>query len=106
MTVKHMPAESGFTMIESLFSLSIIVMMIFLALPNLHYSGNFIETKEQWRQTIYHTQLQAMLSKTRMELEETDVTFNEFGHINHAATVILDENKCVFQLGSGRFYFE
>ncbi len=101
-----MPAESGFTMIESLFSLSIIMMLIFLALPNMHYSGNFIEPQEKMSQMIYQTQLQAMVSKNRMELEATGVTFNEFGHINHAATIILDGHKCVFQLGSGRFYFE
>lgn len=101
-----MSAKSGFTMIESLFSLSIIVMMIFLALPNMHYSGNFIESQDQWRQKIYHTQLQAMLSKTRIELEATGVTFNALGHINHATTIVLEGYKCVFQLGSGRFYFE
>lgn len=101
-----MPAESGFTMIESLFSLSIIMMLIFLALPNMHYSGNFIEPQEKMSQMIYQTQLQAMVSKNQMELEATGVTFNEFGHINHAATIVLDGHKCVFQLGSGRFYFE
>ena len=101
-----MPAESGFTMIESLFSMSIIMMMIFLTLPNMHYSGTFIESQEKWCQMIYHTQLQAMLSKTRIELETTGVTFNAFGHINHAATIVLDGHQCIFQLGSGRFYFE
>ncbi|WP_041139303.1 type II secretion system protein [Beduini massiliensis] len=101
-----MPAKSGFTMIESLFSLGIIMLMLFLALPNLHDVENFIDDQEQWRQKIYHTQLKAMISKTRTELETTGVTFNAFGNIHHAATITLDGHKCIFQLGSGRFYFE
>lgn len=103
---KRMPVKSAFTMMESLFCLSILMVMLLLSLPNTHYSSHFINSQQQWTQTIYLTQLKAMTTKSTCLLDNTHLTFNANGNINHAATIILDGHKCIFQLGSGRFYFE
>ncbi len=101
-----MQTKAGFTMIESLFCLSIMMLLIVLSIPNTHLNKEFIDSKILWSQQIYETQLKAMTSKNKQELENTKVTFNDFGHINKATTILLGDDKCVFQLGSGRFYFE
>ena len=91
----------GFTMIESLFCFSMILIMVTISMPVFHHIDLDYSFKEVLN--IYEVQTNAMVNKETEEYQE-EVTFNRFGDINHATTIEHDYYDLIFQLGNGRFY--
>lgn len=99
-----MQIKTGFTLVESLFVLSIIVMMFIFSVP-YHKDSQPLQ-KEYIESQIYLTQSNAMVLKEKLPLHYNALTFNEYGNINHASTIDFDTFRCIIQLGMGRFYFD
>lgn len=101
---KPMHLKNGFTLIEALFVLSILLVLMIFSSPN-HQIVKSIERLEV-ESYLYYKQSEAMVSKQTQALDYNHLTFNENGSINHASTIHFEKFNCIIQLGVGRFYFE
>ncbi len=101
---KPMHLKKGFTLIEALFVLSILLVLMIFSSPNQQKvkSLDCLEVESY----LYYKQSEAMVSKQTQALDYNHLTFNENGNINHASTIHFEKFNCIIQLGAGRFYFE
>ena len=97
----------GFTLIESLFVLSIMLTMSLFAIGYYHrYDASYFNEIN----TIYLCQSESLKTKQKQKLSDylddghTQVSFNAYGNINQASTYHYQNQTYVFQLGMGRFY--
>ncbi len=88
--VKHMRIR-GFTLIESLFVLSIMLTMSLFAIGYYHrYDASYFNEIN----TIYLCQSEALKTKQKQKLSDylddghTQVSFNAYGNINHQPIII------------------
>lgn len=102
--VKH-KQNSGFTILELLFVLSILAILLLLCVPIC----------TQWRKPIDFVindiaflQYQAIIEneKTRYEEYDCDITFNRKGNVNHADTYHIDGIDIIISLATGRVYVD
>ena len=90
--------NKGFTLIELLIVLMIssLIALVF-SVRLFNYELTYIHPES--------CQLQAMANKTQCTYNDS-IYFNKNGNINQAQTVKIDETRCVFQLGMGRYRCE
>lgn len=103
---KLMQIKKGFTLVESLFVLSVLTMFLLFGGQQVQFNPYFIDSTVQYANDIYFIQTKAMVDKETNTLKNTSFTFNAKGNINQAGTIHFDNYRCVFQLGAGRFYIE
>lgn len=103
--------KAAFTLVESLFVISIISMVLLFSFNHIPSGIHFLDDTSLISTIIYHCQSDSLVSKKKVnlshyfnEINVGDYTFNSSGNINHGGTVKLMDKECVFQLGMGRFY--
>ena len=132
--VKPMSTNNGFTMIETIFVLSILCILSLLTM-NLHIPSKNDEMMIQEISSFFHqAKMTAMIYKETVQVsmnhhqlsytctstnktfqlnddsyfEDYQLTYNEFGHIKTAKTLHYHlhqkDYQFVFQVGSGCFY--
>ena len=90
--------NKGFTLIE------VLVCLLIISLILLFSMNSFIKFSNSYFNPVYY-QLEAMATKKRTKMDSV-IWFNENGNINQARTIKINNKKCVFQLGMGRFRCE
>ncbi|MEG0092493.1 MAG: type II secretion system protein [Erysipelotrichaceae bacterium] len=120
--------NKGFTMIEMIIVLSIISIMLLLVPKLFIYEIPLSYQMQYLKEQLLSIQMKALLQKQRINIEiqsngiyvhsrfqpfqgnmicePTTLSFNQFGNVNHAQSIMcyLHQNqiKLVIQLGSGR----
>lgn len=97
--------NKGYTILESAFTILIISLLIVLTKPFLN-SFSLTSTK-LLTLDIYKCQLTALHTRQVCQMNELkQVSFNPFGNVNKANTILVNQRKLIIQLGFGRFRFE
>lgn len=94
---KHLN-KNGFTMLELLIVMFVVTTLIFIL------DVNFIEHNRYYFNPT-HCQLKAMSTKSTCSFWK-GLSYNSNGNINQGKTILVNNKKCVFQLGMGRYYCE
>lgn len=91
-------SNKGFTMVEILLVLLMISLIsLVIGMPLV------LESKTTTQAT--HYQLEAMAKQKTIAFRD-GITFNHRGNINQGKTIYINQRKCVFQLGMGRYLCE
>lgn len=110
--VKPMLTKPAFTLVESLFVLSILSTLLLLSMPTGVYKEKKTNIKQNIETRLYLAQSKSLTTKNKVELNDyfpditMDFSFNQNGNINHGGKFVYRDQTCILQIGMGRFYVQ